>query len=379
MLFENRKQVTAKEMMEKYATSEDFKKLSKKPSFEVTADRKKIDRINGGVTKSPKGFMWRSHFMATDPKTGLKVEIRYATNNNTKVVGDRVIDNFEPRYVETKGATFNFQNNIDLGVYQFLHPNNLSSPLRDKNNKAKPKIDFIDTKKRSQAKMDKIDALATAMSHAKDLSEERLIVLAKGLGIKGLDKKEAEEVRADVLEFAMNNPKIYNEKSNTEMTYIEGRIINLIDKGVVKLSNVGSTRRWTWMSGEREGEHILDIQNVTQDAKRALINYFFSDINKHINLLKDINNDMSARAKAERDLAAIENGNVEWVASVPVERVIGNDLPEHLRSQAPVNNAPVEVLVPTREDAIEALKQAGEVEPIHHSKISKWLRENGGE
>lgn len=379
MLFENRKQVTAQELMLKYSNVEDFKKIQKKPSFEVTSDRKIIDRVNGGVLKSPKGFMWRSHFMASDPKTGLKIEIRYATSNNVKVVGDRVIDNFEPRYVETKGATFNFANDLDLAIYQFLHPNNISSPLRDKNNKAKPKIDFIDTKKRSQAKMATIDALATAMSHAKDLSEDRLVVLAKGLGIKGLDKKEADEVRADVLEFAMNNPKIYNEKSNTEMTYIEGRIVNLIDKGVVKLTTVGSTRRWTWMSGEREGEHILDIQNVTQDAKRALINYFFSDINKHINLLKDINNDMSARAKAERDLASIENGNAGFVGQVTTDRVIGDDLPPHLRTQVPVNNQVTEVFVPTREDAIQALIALGEVEPVHHSKISKWLRENGGE
>ncbi len=378
MLFENRKQVTAQELMEKYASGEDFKKISKKPSFEVTADRKKIDRVNGGVLKSPKGFMWRSHFMATDPKTRLKVEIRYAQSNNTKVVGDRVIDNFEPRYVETKGATFNFQNDLDLAVYQFLHPNNLSSPLRDKNNKAKPKIDFIDTKKRSQEKMSKIDALATAMSHAKQVAEDELIILAKGLGIKGIEKKEADEVRADVLEFAMNNPKVYNEKANTRMTYLEGKIINLIDKGIVKLSTVGSLRRWAWVTGEREGEHILDIMNQTQDAKKALINHFFSDINRYKNILESITNDMTARAKAERDLNMASESTVTYTDST--DRVIGDNLPEHLRSTQPtvVSDEPVEVKLYTREDAIEALVAEGEINPPHHTKISAWLKRMNG-
>lgn len=372
MLFENRKQVTAEYLMEKYATTEDYKKLMKKPSFEVTSDRKRVDRVNGGVLKAPKGFMWRSHFMATDPATKLKVEIRYAQSNNTKVVGDRVIDNFEPRYVETKGANFAFQHDTDLATYQFLHTNTASSPLRDKSNKAKPKIDFIDSKKRSLEKMAKIDAFAEAMSHAKGLSEERLIILAKGLGIKGLEKKESDEIRTDVLEFAMNNPKIYNEKSATEMTYIEGRIINLIDKGIVKLTTVGNTRRWAWVSGEREGEHILDIQNVTQDAKRSLINYFFNDINKHLNLLNSITNDISARSKAERDLASIENVQVELGQQV-YDRVVGDALPAHLKSEVS------EVKIYTREDAINALVADGEPNPPHHMKISAWLNKMNGE
>lgn len=381
MLFENRKQISAKELMEKYATLEDFKKIQKKPSFEVSADRKKIDRINGGVLKSPKGGAWRSHFMATDPKSNLKVEIRYAMSNNSKVVGDRVIDQFEPRYVHNTGANFNYANDIDLAIYQYLHPNNISSPLRDKNNKAKPKIDFIDSKKRSQEKMKGIDSLFEAMNHAKGLSEERLTVLAKGLGIKGLEKKEADEIRIDVMEYAKNFPVVYLQKANTEMTYIEGRIINLIDKGIVKLTNVGSIRRWAWVSGEREGEHILDIQNVTQDAKKALINYFFSDINRHINLLNSITQDMSARAKAERDLRSLDEQPVYGTDTTTVERTIGDNLPEHLRSQTTVTQEQTvqEVRVFTREDAIEALVAAGEDNPPHHSKISKWLRENNGE
>jgi len=60
--------------------------------------------------------MMRSHFLATDPRSSLRTEIRYADSSNPKIVGDRVVDNYEPRYVKTDGAHFAFQNNLDMAV-----------------------------------------------------------------------------------------------------------------------------------------------------------------------------------------------------------------------------------------------------------------------
>lgn len=354
MLFENGKQVSAEELMKKYATAEDYKKILKAPSFEVTKDRKKIDRINGGRIKSPKALMMRSHFQATDKSNNHKVQIRYAQSHNTKIVGDRAIDVFEPRYVEAKGQAFAFQHDIDLGVYLFLHPNNALSPLRNPVNKAKGKFEFVDTKKRSQAKISTINAFSDALEHAKSMDEERIVVFAKGLGIKGLEKKEPEDIRADVMEFAMKHPKIYNEKANSEVTMIEGRIINLIDKGIVRLTTVGNIRRWTWTAGEREGEHILDIQNTTQDAKQALKNFFFNDITTYMNLLENINNDMSIKAKLERDLQAMRPQ--QPIVETVMERVIGENLPAHLAEAtggAPSQEA--EIPLPVDNNAAMAL------------------------
>jgi len=377
MLFENRKQVSAEELMLKYASKEDYNKLVKKPSFEVEKSRRRVDNINGGLIKVPKASGMRSHFMATDPKTGLKTEIRYADSSNPKIVGDRVIDQFEPRYVNTTGATFAFQNNIDLGVFIYLNPNNALSPLKTKNGKAK--YEFIDTKKRSQAKIASIDALTDALSHAKNLNEERLVILAKGLGIKGVDKKDPSDVRADVMEYASKYPKAYNEKSNTELTYIDGRITNLIDKGVVKLQTIGNVRRWSWVSGEREGEHILDIQNVTQDAKQALKNYFFSDINKHMNILTSITNDLSAMEKAERDLRYMEAAN-QPAQVISTERVVGDELPDHLKNFGSDVPQTTPKKVYTSDDAITALQEeAGNDEMPHFNKIKAWLRRKNEE
>lgn len=379
MLFENRKQISAEALMLKYATRGDYENLVKRPSFEVSKNRRKIDRINGGAIKVPKSTGMRSHFMATDSTTKHKVEIRYAESNNTRIVGDRVIDSFEPRYVNTNGATFAYQHDLDLAVYMFLHPNNTLSPLASPASKNKGKYEYIDTKKRSQDKIATIDALTDALSHAKSLNEDRLVILAKGLGIKGIDKKEVSDVRADVMEFASKYPKVYNEKAGTEATYIEGRITNLIDKGVVKLATIGNVRRWSWASGELTGEHILDVVNVTQDAKQSLKNFFFSDINKWMNVLNDINNNMSAREKMNKALEEMESGK-DVNASEPAyqqERTIGDALPAYLQSATPEGES-----IPkyTKEDAIRILTEEDEFgNPPHHMKVVAWLKKNNAE
>lgn len=395
MLFENRKQISAKDLMLKYATLADYNKILKAPSFEIAANRKKIDRANGGRIKVPKGFQMRSHFYATDKATDLKVEIRYARSANTKIVGDRVVDVFEPRYVETKGATFAHQNDIDLAVFKFLSTNSALSPLRPAGSTVKPKYEFIDTKKRSEAKMDSINSYADAITHAKQLNTDRMLILAKGLGIKGIDKKEPEDIRVDVLEFAMKNPAVYLQKSATEITYIEGRIINLVDKGIIKLSNVGAIRRWSWTSGEREGEHILDIQNVTQDAKAALKNFFFDDINRWRGILESTTNDISAREKAIRALQMEEEKNTPSNGNPAhqEEKVIGDALPAHLRSheekeefQLPEDNTKaMELLSGWRDDGkapswshVNRLMSAIGAQEVTPKNIRDWVKINIG-
>lgn len=375
LLFENRKQVTPEELMMKYATRGDYDKLVKRPSFEVTKDRKRVDVVNGGVVKTNKSNMMRTHFMATDPTTGKKVEIRYAESNNERIVGDRVVDNFEPRYIDMKGATFAYQNDIHKAVYVFLNPNNGLSTLRSSSNKTKPKFEYIDSKKRAQAKTANMDALTEAMAHSGNLTDDRVILLAKGLKLKGIDKKDIEEVRTDVREYAMKNPKMYNDKVNSELTFIEGRIWNLVDKGIVKLSNVGSVRRWSWATGSREGEVIVDIVNTVQDAKTVLKNHFFEDLQRYMNILNDVNNDLTAKEKAEMFLK--RQSEPEINPAFEQERVIGDALPAYLKGS---DEPPVVIPKYTKEDAIRILTEEDEYKnPPHHKKVEKWLRENNGE
>lgn len=375
MLFENRVQVTAEYLMTKYATLEDYKKIQKKPSFEVAKHRKKIDKVNGGVIKVPKANGIRSSFFTTDKTTGLKTEIRYAISHNPRVIGNQVIDNYEPRYVNFDGATKAFQDDLDLAIFWFLSATNELSPLRDKNNKSKPKVVYIDTKKRSEAKSKDINAATEAMAHAHSLKLDDAFILAKGLGLKNVDKKDAEDVKVDVQEFAMKFPKIYNEKVNSQITYIEGRILHLIDRGVVTLKTHGTVRVWSWAKGELSGERITDVVNQTQDAKAVLRNFFFNDINKWLPYLNSMASELTAREKAEFDLS---KASVVYV-DAPEETAIGDALPDHLKERETFTYPTTASFnegkkMMTKEEAIEILKAENGGKEPHHLTVASYLK-----
>lgn len=373
MLFVGREQLSKEQFCQRFGL--DLKKIMKHPSFEVAKHRKVIDRANGNIVKAGKGMGMRSHFMATDPRTSLKVEVRYAQSHIPKQVGNVLQDVFEPRYVQFMGMKKAFQNDPELALYFAVHPTNSESPLRDPKNTTKPKITYIDTKKRAEEKNATIDALTEALEHAKNLDESKLVILAKGLGIKGVSTKEIEDIRADVREFAYKFPKIYNEKALSQITYYEGRILHLVDLQIIKLSSIGSIRRWSWASGERSGETIVDIQNSTVDAKTALKNHIFNDINNYMYLLNNITDTETARQKAERVLSEKEEVNTEVVLDAPV---IGDALPEHLKN---VGSTLVEELpeIPrSYQEAVEILTKKNGKRPSP-TDASKFWKEHKGE
>jgi len=326
MLFENKKQVTGEYLIKKYGKGIDFKDIKKKPSFEVSTNKRKIDKVNGGVTKVPAGNSIRTHFFVEDPDSGLKSEIRYAKSHRTNPVGNALLDVFEPRYIQFKGNKNEFKGDLDLAVYRYLHPSTSTSPYKS----GQPVVEYIDTKARAKSKSDSIDAVTTALKHADVIADDKMVILAKGLGIKGVDKMELDEVRSELKQYAYQFPKIYNEKASLQLTQIEGKIIHLIDKGVFKLVNIAGIRRWEWAKGEREGERIVDIMNSAQDAKQALKNHIFSNmqVGDWMNQLESVNSEMSAKEAAAKYLSSIEVVDVDKSG----HQVVGDNLPDHLKT-----------------------------------------------
>src|SRR6478736_5900346 len=180
MLLLDRQKISPLDLMSKFATKEDYDAIVKKSSFEINKGRIKKDPFNNGRSKSPKATSFRTSFFVTDKTTGLKVEIRYAESHNPKVVGNSVIDTYEPRYIQMTGVAYNYQNNLDLAVFLFLRPSNELSPFRSKTSTTPSKYEFIDTKKRAKIKMSAMDSLSKAMSHARELPADELIILSKG-------------------------------------------------------------------------------------------------------------------------------------------------------------------------------------------------------
>lgn len=373
MLFVGRQQVSKEQICQMYGV--DFKKIMKNPAFEVSKHKKWKDRANGNIIRAGKGMGARSHFMATDPATSMKVEIRYAQSHVPKQVGNVLQDVFEPRYVQFMGMKKAFQNDPELAIYWYLHPNNSESPLRDPKNKAKAKIEYIDNKKRADSKNATIDLLTDALSHAKNLDTSELVILAKGLGLKGINGKEEDAVRADVREYAYKFPKLYMEKADSSLTYYEGKLIHLVDTGIIKLTTMGSVRRWSWAAGQKEGEVITDVVNSSQDAKLALKNYVFSNLNDYMYLLNNITDELSAKQKAEQFLASIEKPKSE----AKVE-VVGEALPDYLKgvNQEPVPATGSKLNINSFAEAVAYLTERDGKRPSN-ADASKWFKQLKGE
>mgnify|MGYP001568042253 FL=1 len=138
------------------------------------------------------------------PKKKIKVEIAYALSTRTETVGniERTIN--EPRYITYKGEKFSFKEDIDKALWMYLHPMNKFSPLRDADSKAKSGFEFIDVGKRTKARMTEMSGLRKALDHAEHIDDYNLVIMAKGLGFGGVDSKDPEELRADLMSFATN-------------------------------------------------------------------------------------------------------------------------------------------------------------------------------
>lgn len=334
MLILEDKKISRKELADIFGV--DLFKLEKQPSFEIDKSKVSKDKANGGVIKVNAGTSMRSRFYFEDPKTGVTKELRYAKSVNQENIGGKLQPKYSPHYVsyfkmladghQNANTKFSFQDDLDLAMYFYLHPQNKFSPLRSKRNKNTPVgYEFIDTKARALDKMKTLDMKAEAMSHAKNIDTFKMAILAKGLGFKRVDNTDEDTLRANLLEFANNKPSVYMDAVNSGVTMMEGLIVNLIDKGALQLDKIHGVRQWKWTLGDREGEIVGNqITNPTQDAKAAIKTYLLNNIHTYNVVINSITDNMKAKERAKEFFSASKSDD----SGV---NVIGDKLPEYLR------------------------------------------------
>ncbi len=320
MLFLGEDQVTRNQVATLYGV--DLKKLEKRPSFEVYKSRKWIDSVNNNLTKSGTGMSFRSHFVVTDPRDGLEKMLRYCTSTNKSVIGKELNTIYKPRHVDFMGMTKAFKNDLDLALFFFLLPCQESSPFRNPNHPLK--LSYIDHSARAKDKISAANKVREALNHVESLSDEKLIVLAKGMGFKKVYGSDIEMTRANLMEYASQNSKAYLEKASNELTLIEGRIRNLIDENMFILEKINGIRRWTWGSGALKGSSIIDIMNQTADAKDVLVNHIFAHLNDFMAQISQMNDQVTARKIAQK---TVVSNQVE----VEEGKTIGENLPDYLK------------------------------------------------
>lgn len=306
--------ISRKDLCKKFGV--DYAKIEKRPQFEGTQGWK--DMANGGKIKFNSGYSKLSRFWIEDKETQTPMEIRYAKTRRFSKDADGYL--YEPKRIVFPGEGMQLSDDLDLAVFAYLHPVSRLSPFHKG---GKSHFEFIDVQARADKKISDLDTLGEAIVHAKTISGHNAIILAKGLGIPGVEYMGAREVNATLMEFASKNPAVYMQKKNQQLTMIEGKIEHFIDKDVFHMQQIGSVRRWVWTKGEREGQTIVDVINITANPREALKNEIKNHLDEYLHLLNNMDNQVSANEAALATLARMkdESGNV-----------IGNDLPDHLKN-----------------------------------------------
>lgn len=286
---------------------EAYDRLIKKPIFkldESQVKKKSTITANKNLSEPPvQGVKCSFWFKDLD---GMTKRLVYAESRSPKIEGGVRTWVYKPNYLFHKGTVVNFlKKDEDKIVYSYFSPGNPLSPFKGQFKM----FGFVDPVAETLKAADSMSAIQKALTHATTADEEELVLLAKGLKLLNSDDYDLSELRVRMQQFAIaptTNP-VYVKAMTDEMTRVEGRIRNCVDKGIMRLEQVagGSARQWVWGSGPKEGAPIGDpIMNVNDDALHRLITSIKTDLNLYLYDLRNTTVLIQADKRAKEVLAA---------------------------------------------------------------------------
>lgn len=303
-LFVDDKQVNPKEFVLGLGiTEKKYERIIKRPTFKLDKSRIVKKRTVNSPLQKKTTYGVLTSFWFKD-KDGIMKRLRYAQSQQPKVEGGVMRYNYEPGRLNVDGMTVNFLGAPDKAVFMFLNPGNPTSPFADK---TKKKFAYMDTIEQTKLDASDMSNIQKALTHATQMDEEELVIVAKGLKLLKNDDYELEELRVRLQQFAINpvTNKRYVQAMEDDMVRIEGRIRNLVDKGIFKLEKRGSSRQWVWAQGSREGEYIGEaIMNPNEDSVQRLFNSIKANLGDYLYDLRNSTGILQADRIAREVLAA---------------------------------------------------------------------------
>jgi hypothetical protein len=255
---------------------EAYDRLMKKPIFKLDASqvsKKTTITANRNLSEPPtQGIKCSFWFKGADGMTRKFVYAESRSPDPKSPVGTRTWL-YKPGYLFPKGTVVNvLKNREDEAIFWYFYPGNPMSPFASKTKL----FSFVDPVAQTlQAAADMSD-IQKALTHATTADEEELVILAKGLKLLTSDDYETAELRVKMQQFAIapTTNRVYTKAMTDEITLVEGRIRNCVDKGIMRLAQTpgGNGRQWIWGTGAKEGAPIGEpIMNVNEDAVSRLI------------------------------------------------------------------------------------------------------------
>lgn len=308
MLLLNNKQTTVSEICAKFGIPEST--LTKVCEFKYNENLKGYD-IGSRQMRDTQPQRFPAVFYAED-KNGITHEIRYAASKSN--VRDRetkkVIEKYSPKKVQIDGDT-TIVTKADFAAFLLLNKKNRQSPFR--NPEDVWSYELVDKQANAKKVVGTGDLMRQALNHANSAQGKDLKLLAKGMGIDGVDEMTDLEIQGELTTLALNDAKSYLDKVGKQTTKMDGRIYDAIDKGIFKLDQTFGTPKWLWAKGENKGQLVCEVTNGSIPAQQFLSTYIKGNLNNFYAQIISIQNADDVNVQAEAFLKEKEESNVVYV------------------------------------------------------------------
>ena len=286
----------------------DLNKLRKEPVFKINEDLKGYD-LGSRKKRETQPNPFPAFFFGEDSR-GMNLEIRYAASKSNMRDKDskKLITIYSPRKVRTEGD-LTLATKLDLAFYMYIHPKNRQSPFR------KPDsvwtYEFVDNDTVAQTDLNRGTDMLSALNHANKAPWFNLPLIAKGMGVANVDNMKELQIRAALSNLALTNPAAYLLKVNKNVTVMDGRILDAVDKNIFVLDQTYGTPRWLWNAGKNKGQMVCEVTNQSVGASEFLIAHIKDNLPTFYVPLMTIQDEQNVNDKAEEFLIA--NKKVEEV------------------------------------------------------------------
>lgn len=306
-------------------------KIKKNCEFWINEELKGFD-LGSRKKRNTLPRKFPASFTAED-KEGNTIEVRYAQRKSQ--VRDKVtrqlIDIYSPKKVQTNGD-ITMCDKLDIAIFLYLHPKHKNSPFRNQGETIWTYA-FHDKTAAATAEIAKGDVMRQALNHAAEASGKDLKIMAKGLGITAVDEMDLQEIRAALTSKAMSDPAGYIQKVGKQGTKMEGRILDAIDKNMVKLDESYGTPKWLWNGGPNRGQLICEVTNLSITPRQFLINFVKANLDRFYSDIVAIQETADADEVAEAFLSKQNQAPVVYVEDLEDENEDKDETFEFFQSE----------------------------------------------
>jgi hypothetical protein len=238
------------------------------------------DRDGNPLSKSK--IAGKPEFTAHVPKYGYEVRIRYAETqrpspeNKEHMLYTPMLISLDP----SEDGSIPMESEQQF-VFWFLHPWNLHSPLHVKGSQAF--YSYKDEDARSKSENDHWEAQINAVSRIVGeyaLPKSQLKMVAKGLGIAGVDEMSDDTLRKKLRQLATADPINFVNKIESREIIFSGKIQEAIDRGIIALRTLNGMSRWYLNNSEIIPVPFgADDRSVLMDELSANLFKYIDEIN----------------------------------------------------------------------------------------------------